>query len=45
MENKTCPVEKQDPLRTVKSAFMGGMTIAAFILPIVMVFAVFRRGN
>lgn len=34
---------QQDPLKAVKKSFVGGMAIAAFILPIVAVLALFRR--
>jgi hypothetical protein len=36
---------EEDPLKPIKSAFKAGCTIAAFMLPVLVVWAVFRRSN
>lgn len=36
-------MSEKDPMAMVKTAFKGGLAISAFILPIYLVIAIFRR--
>lgn len=44
-ETTTRYAEEDDGLKSIKSAFKAGCVIAAFMLPVLAVVAIFRRSN